>query len=46
MSLRGVHRVPVVSADGTVAGIITTLDVARWLAQRSGYLRPEAEASM
>jgi CBS domain-containing protein len=38
MAFEGVHRVPVVSHDGRVAGIVTTLDVLRWMAQQEGYL--------
>jgi CBS domain-containing protein len=38
MAFEGVHRVPVVSDDGRVAGIVTGLDVLRWMAQQAGYL--------
>lgn len=38
MAFEGVHRVPVVSDDGKVVGIITSLDVLRWMAQQDGYL--------
>ncbi len=38
MAFEGVHRVPVVSEDGRVAGIVTGLDVLRWMAQQDGYL--------
>lgn len=38
MAFEGVHRVPVVSRDGRVAGIVTTLDVLRWMAEQEGYL--------
>lgn len=41
MALETVHRVPVVSATGRVIGILSTLDVLRWLARREGYLVPE-----
>lgn len=40
MAFEGVHRVPVVSEDGRVSGIVTTLDLLRWLAQVEGYLLP------
>jgi CBS domain-containing protein len=33
MAYEGVHRVPVVSDDGRVVGILSSLDVVRWLAQ-------------
>ncbi len=45
MAFEGIHRVPVVSDDGRVAGMVTTLDVLRWLAQQDGYLVP-AQASL
>ncbi len=38
MAFEGIHRVPVVAGDGRVAGIVTSLDVLRWLAQQEGYL--------
>jgi CBS domain-containing protein len=33
MAAEGVHRVPVVGLDGTVVGIVSTMDVVRWLAR-------------
>jgi CBS-domain-containing membrane protein len=38
MTCEGVHRIPVVAADGSVVGIISALDVVRWLAQQSAAL--------
>ena len=40
MAFEGVHRIPVVSARGCVVGIVSSLDVARWLAQSDGYIEP------
>jgi CBS domain-containing protein len=40
MAYEGVHRLPVVSDDGRVVGILSSLDVLRWLGRRSGYLIP------
>jgi len=40
MARRGVHRVPVVAKDGALAGIVTSLDVMRWMA--AGLPGPEA----
>jgi CBS domain-containing protein len=40
MALEGVHRIPIVAADGSVVGIVSALDVLRWLAIRAGYLVP------
>jgi CBS domain-containing protein len=37
MAYEGVHRVPVTSADGKVVGIVSALDVLRWLAREDGY---------
>ncbi len=38
MAFEGVHRVVVVAEDGTVAGILSALDVLRWLALHDGYV--------
>jgi len=40
MAFEGVHRIVVVSASGLVVGILTTIDVMRWLARESGYVVP------
>ena len=40
MTVAGVHRVPVVSDEGRVVGILSALDVLRWLARRDGYVVP------
>lgn len=37
MAFEGVHRVPVVDGDGKVVGILSSLDILRWLAMESGY---------
>ncbi|HYV50201.1 MAG TPA: CBS domain-containing protein, partial [Myxococcaceae bacterium] len=34
MAHRAVHRVPVVSRDGAVVGMVSALDVMRWMAAR------------
>jgi CBS domain-containing protein len=36
-----VHRLPVVAEDGRVIGMLSTLDVTRWIASRHGYLLAE-----
>lgn len=36
MAAEGVHRLPVVSSDGKVVGILSTLDVVRWVAASVG----------
>ena len=40
MAYEGVHRIPVVASDGKVVGLISSLDVVRWLAQHDGYPVP------
>jgi CBS domain-containing protein len=40
MAYEGVHRVPVVTRDGCVVGIVSSLDLLRWLAKNSGFLLP------
>lgn len=37
MAGEGVHRLPVLDAGGAVVGILSTLDVVRWVAERAGY---------
>lgn len=38
MACERMHRVPVVSEEGKVVGILTAMDVMRWLAQHDGYV--------
>ena len=40
MAYEGIHRLPVVAADGSVVGIVSAMDVVRWLARTDGYLVP------
>ena len=37
MAGEGVHRLAVVDADLTIIGIVSALDVVRWVADRAGY---------
>jgi CBS domain-containing protein len=37
MAGEGIHRVPVLDRNGAVVGILSTLDVVRWVAERAGY---------
>jgi predicted transcriptional regulator len=37
MAFEGVHRVPVVGQRGMVTGVVSPLDVMRWLARQHGY---------
>jgi len=41
MAYEGIHRLAVVSHDGTLVGVVTSLDIMRWLAQRAGYVVPD-----
>ena len=48
MACERMHRIPVVSEEGKVVGILTAMDVMRWLAEQDGYVverRPIVEAS-
>jgi CBS domain-containing protein len=38
MAYENIHRVPVVAADGTVVGIVSSIDVVRWVAEQDGYV--------
>ena len=38
MAYERVHTLPIVAHDGSVVGIVSTLDIARWYAQRDGYM--------
>jgi CheY-like chemotaxis protein/predicted transcriptional regulator len=40
MAYEGVHRIVVVGADGALAGVVSSVDVMRWIARRDGYVVP------
>lgn len=40
MAYEGVHRLPVVSDEGRVVGLLSTLDILRWYGRQNGYLIP------
>ncbi len=40
LAFEGVHRAPVLSPEGRVVGVVTILDILRWLSQQDGYLLP------
>jgi CBS domain-containing protein len=42
MAQEQIHRLPIVSEDGDVVGILSALDVVRWLALQGGYIVPGA----
>lgn len=37
MAYEAIHRLPVVGSNGTVTGVISPLDIMRWLARQYGY---------
>jgi CBS domain-containing protein len=41
MAYERVHRVPVVSQAGRVIGVVSALDIARWVARESGFCVPK-----
>jgi CBS domain-containing protein len=40
MAYEGVHRMVVLSNDGVVVGLLSALDLARWIARGAGYALP------
>ncbi len=38
MSLEDFHHIMVVDADGALAGVVSTMDICRWLAKNDGFL--------
>lgn len=43
MVYEGVHRLPVLNEEGLVVGIVSSMDVMRWIAQRAGFVSAPAE---
>ncbi len=43
MAIEGIHHIPVVDLQGKLVGIVSSMDIARWLARNDGYL-PHAPA--
>ncbi len=39
MAFEGIHRLPVVGPNGEVVGLVSSLDVLRFVAEQTGYLR-------
>lgn len=42
MVYEGIHRLPVLSDDGLVVGLVSSMDVMRWISQRAGYVSAPA----
>jgi len=38
MAIEDVHHVPIVAEDGTLVGMISTMDIVRWLASNDGFV--------
>jgi CBS domain-containing protein len=38
MAFEQIHRLPIVSESGEVIGIVSSIDVLRWIAETEGYL--------
>jgi CBS domain-containing protein len=43
MAVEGVHRIMVTSPSNEVVGVVSALDVLRWLAERDGYALPKSK---
>lgn len=41
MSIEDVHHVPIVADSGCLIGVVSTMDIVRWLASNDGVLGPE-----
>jgi CBS domain-containing protein len=41
MAYEGVHRIVVAAPDGTALGIVSALDILRWMARQDGYVVPD-----
>lgn len=40
MALEHVHRIPITTDDGRVAGIVSSIDILAWLGRHDGYVIP------
>ena len=45
MALEDVHHIPVVGSNGTVIGIVSSLDIVRWLARNDGFVTSNRPSS-
>jgi CBS domain-containing protein len=43
MAFENIHRLPIVDNGGQVVGIVSSIDVLRWIAMREGYLLSKRE---
>jgi CBS domain-containing protein len=44
MAFESFIEIPVVTGDGRLTGVVTAVDVMRWLAARLGYVLPTGQA--
>jgi CBS domain-containing protein len=40
MATEAIHHVPIVDGDGSLIGVVSALDVVRWLAANDGFIAP------
>jgi predicted transcriptional regulator len=40
MTFEGVHRILIVDMAGAIVGVLSALDILRWLARKNGYVVP------
>ena len=44
MAFDGVHRLPVVGEKGDVVGLVSAIDVMRWIGRQAGFVIPDSTA--
>jgi predicted transcriptional regulator len=40
MTFEGVHRILIVNMSGAIVGVLSALDILRWVARKTGYVVP------
>jgi len=45
MAHKGIHRLPIVGEDGALVGVLSSLDVLRWLGESDGYLAEQGRSA-
>ncbi len=40
LAFEGIHRVLLVDVDGRITGVLTSIDLARWMSQKAGFVIP------
>ncbi|HEX2691035.1 MAG TPA: CBS domain-containing protein [Kofleriaceae bacterium] len=44
MAIEDVHHVPIVADSGCLIGVVSTMDIVRWLAANDGFVRQDTSA--